>query len=235
MDKDLSGATPQVAEAKLTSEKKVAEPTTPKVEPTIRTYTQKELDEAVGKGRSSTQSQLSLSQAEARKAVAEVEQHKAQIAARDARIQAMQKEVEEALADDPERRQAYVSKIASLQREQGITQREAEIESKRYEFELKEHNLRMAVKAKEVMEKTSIPLEQLEGSITEEELEVKGLRFQLTKEPAEKTPKFDSAIPSGGGLSDDEFERKMGSGELDMTSENFKRSKEIMDKRLRGG
>ncbi len=45
----------------------------------------------------------------------------------------------------------------------------------------------------------------------------------------------DINAPSGAGSSDEEFERKMGSGELAMTPENMKRAQEILDKRQRGG
>lgn len=41
--------------------------------------------------------------------------------------------------------------------------------------------------------------------------------------------------PSGAGMSDNEFEHKFGSGELDSTPANLKRAKDIMDKRLKGG
>lgn len=47
--------------------------------------------------------------------------------------------------------------------------------------------------------------------------------------------KTDNNQPSGAGSSDEEFERKMGSGELPMTAENMKRAQSIIDKRTMGG
>ncbi len=192
---NLQGVTPPVEGVAPTSKEKGVEPTTPKVEPTISITETDEfrhaLDKALGKGLASTQSQLSLSQSEAR-------QFKAQLEARDAKIEAMQKEVDEVLVDDPEKRQAYISRIAGLEREQKIAERE-------YAVELAEHKQRMDAKANEVMARTGIPVEQLLGSISEEEMELRATRYERdelkkSKEP-EKEPKFESGVSSGGDAS----------------------------------
>ena len=63
---------------------------------------------------------------------------------------------------------------------------------------------------------------------TEEEMEVKALRFQLTKEPeVEKEPKFDSGISSGGGLSDEAFIARIGSGEIPLDNDAMARAKKL--------
>ena len=216
MGKNLEEATPVVEEAKPTSEEKGAEPTTSKAEPTIRTYTQKELDVAVGKGRSTTQSQLLLAETAVSSAKADADASKASVAALTAQMQVMEKEIEEALVDDPDRRKVYISRMAGLEREQKVAKREAEAEAKVYAAELKEHDLAMALRAKELMEETGIPLAQLEGSLTQEELEIKALRFKVAQEPEvkkpEETPQFDSGVSSGGGRSFKQIEEAYGKG-----------------------
>ena len=215
MVENLKEATLVVEEAKPTSEEKGAEPTTSEAEPTIRTYDQKELDEAVGKGLATTQSQLSLAQTAVKSAKADADAAKASEKALTAQIEVMQKEIDEALVDDPERRKVYISRIEGLEREQKVAKREAEAEAKVYAAELKEHDLAMALRAKELMEETGIPLEQLEGSLTQEELEIRALRFKVAKKPeveSGKEPQFDSGVSSGGGRSFKQIEEAYGKG-----------------------
>jgi len=201
---DLKGATPQVEGVKPTSEKE-AEPTTPKVEPTVRTYTQKELDEAVGKGVSSIQSQLSLSKAEASRERAEAEQHKANVAAFEAELQDLQRQhddlVTKQFADDPEARQAYVDRRAITDERRKLTKEKAEAERKLYDAEKLAWSVGMARKADALVKETGIDSKELENCQTEEEMEVRALRFERSKkvEEPEKTPKFDSGISSGSG------------------------------------
>ena len=199
-DLDLEGATPQV---------EGEEPTPPKEEPTVKTYTEEEyrksLDKALGKGLESTNRQLSLAKQEAQTAKAELGKYTAQIASYEAQIQEMQKEVEEVLTDDPDRRQAYTSRLANLERERKIAEKDAKAEQKLYDAELRVWQAGMGLKAQEL--KTEFPDLDLDvkqliaNSVTEEEMENKVLRLaskQPAKEP-EKTPKFDSGISSGGG------------------------------------
>jgi len=198
---NLEGDTPVVEVVAPTSDVKVAEPTTPKVAPTVRTYTQKELDEAVGKGLASIQQQLSLSQAEKRTLQAEKAERDATSAAREAHIQALQREVDEVLVDDPERRKAYVDRIARLEKEQELAKDKATLEREKLDVAREKNDLRLARKARELIEQTGVPLSELEGSTTEEQMELKALKFQLNNKPEEEkeTPKFDSARSSGIG------------------------------------
>ena len=199
---DLEGETPQVEGAKPTSEKE-AEPTTPKAEPTIRTYTQKELDEAVGKGRASTQSQLSLAKAGAIKAQAEAEEYKTNVQALETELQDLQRQhddlAERQFADDPEARQAYVNRRAIADERRKIAKERADVERKLYDAEKLAWSVGMARKADALVKETGIDASELETCQTEEEMEVKALRFQLTREP-EKTLKFDSGVSSGVGV-----------------------------------
>jgi len=182
------------------------EATQEKETPTLK-YSEEDYERAVSKGVSkgleSTQRQLDLRQGEVQKLTAEVEQHKAEIATRDARIQAMQKEVDEALADDPEKRDSYISRIAGLEREQKIAKKDAEAAEKLYKAELMLWQAGMGLKAQELdAEFPSLNLnmkELINTSATEEEMENKVLRLASKQEP-EKPPKFESGVSSGGGL-----------------------------------
>lgn len=231
---DLEGGTPAVEGVEPT-QLEGTEPTTPKVEPTVSiTETpefRRELDRALGKGLASTQSQLSLAQAEARKAQAEVEMHKSQIAARDAQLQGLKREVEEALVDDPEKRQAYISRIAGLEREQKIAEREAKAEERYLAAEKLAIEVVMNRRIDELVSETGISRSELLGCATEAEAEVKALRFKMTKEPeakeSEKSPKFDSIVSSGGGMSDEAFITKLGSGELSLDKSTMERAKKL--------
>ena len=191
----------QAEDAKSTQEQK---------QPTMgRVYSEEDFQRAVSKGLESIQKQLDLRQSEASKAKAEVEQHKAEIAARDAQIEAMQREIDEALADDPERRKAYIDRIKALDREQKIAKKNAEAEDKLYQAEIRVWQAGMGLKAQELAAEfphLNLDLKELiANSATEEELEKKVLRldrvFQKaeTKE-AETIPKFETGISSGGGL-----------------------------------
>lgn len=201
---DLEGAEPKVEEVEPTTEKKEVEPTTPKAEPTIRTYTQKELDEAVGKGRATTQSQLSLSQAKTKKVEAEVEEHKASVEAIEAELQDLQGRHDELVgkqfAEDPEARQAYVDRRAIAEERRKLAQDKKATEKKLYDAEKLAWSAGMARKADALVGETGIDASELEACQTEEEMEVKAVRFLLAKEPEKKEPpKFDKGIPSGSG------------------------------------
>jgi len=170
--------------------------------PTVRTYSQKELDEAVGKSGSSLNQQIALQKQTNEATRAELEQFKSQDAVREAHIQALEKEVEEALSDDPDRKKAYTDRLTYLKREQKVAQREATAEKKLLEAGEKEQNILLATRAREIMEETGVPLDEIKGCKTEQEMELKALRFQIKKksEPVEEekpTPKFDSVISSG--------------------------------------
>ena len=175
------------------------------VSPTLK-YSEEDYQRAVSKGLESTQRQLDLRVAEAKKVKAEAEQYKAEITARDAQIEAMQREVNEALTDDPERMAAYTSRLKALEREQKMAKREAEIEGKVYEAELKLWQAGMGLKAQELAREFPHLNLDLKGlisdSATEAEMETKVLRLASKQEPKpkeEKTPKFESGISSGGG------------------------------------
>ena len=196
---NLEGATPQVEGAEKA--------TTPSAEPTTRMYSQKEYDEGVGKGRASTQSQLSLSQAETRKLKAEIEEHKTSMAFIEANLQELQKQhddlVQKQFADDPEARQAYIDRRAIADEKRKLAKEKADVEKKLYEAEKLAWSVAMARKADTLVKETGIEPTELESCMTEEEMEVKALRFKMSKgvetKETETTPKFETVTSSGGG------------------------------------
>jgi len=187
----------EVEVVELTSEKTGVEPTTPGVESTIKSYSQKELDEAVGKGRASTQSQLSLAKVETERIKAEAAQYKAESELRQAHIDALSREVEEALADDPDRRQAYTSRIARLEAEQKLAAREAKVARQAEKAAFDADAALLQREAFKWARETGIPVEELDN-LNEAQMAERALRFQLSKQPVQ-TPKFAGGASSGGG------------------------------------
>ena len=192
--------TTAVQDVKPTSEQKVEKQTTQKVEPT---YTQKQYDEGVGKGSASINRQLSVSKAETKAAQAEVARYKADGDSYQERMQALTKEVEDALVDDPEKRKAYISNIASLEREQKLAKREAETEATRLANERSVTEVFMNRKIDTMVTETGVAREDLMDCQNEAEVEAKALRFQIAnpKESGkeEGTPEFDTTTSSGSG------------------------------------
>ena len=201
-DENLEGTENNIEGTKATE--KGAPPTQEPKTPTLK-YSEEDFQRSVTKASESTQRQLDLTKAEAQTAKAELGKYTAQIASYEAQIQEMQKEVDEVLTDDPDRRKAYTSRLANLERERKIAEKDAKAEQKLYDAELRVWQAGMGLKAQEL--KTEFPDLDLDvkqliaNSVTEEEMENKVLRLaskQPAKEP-EKTPKFDSGISSGGG------------------------------------
>ena len=186
-DETLVGGIPKVEGAE--------KPTTLTAEPTIKTYTQKELDEAVGKGRASTQQQLSLSQAEIKKI-------QAGLKVKEADLKSLQEdfaELERLQTFDEETKEAYINKKALRETQRGIAKAKADLEDQRYELEHKEWQLAMDKKAQELVAETGIDINEFVGCVTQEEMEVKALRFNIAKSKEPKTPQFNAIVPGGGG------------------------------------
>lgn len=200
-----------VKDEKLTSEKKGAEQTTPKTE---LTYTQKQIDEAVGKGRASTQSQLSLAQAETKAVKAREESVIADLAAyrtaTEDDIRSLQTEHESLIAErfeDAGERRSYLAsqrdKRGATDRERKVAKREADVEKKLFEAEQLAVQVVMNRKIDVTVKETGITREDLMSCQSEAEVEVLGLRFQMANpaesEKGEGTPEFDTGLSSGGG------------------------------------
>ena len=180
------------------TEEKVETP--PTAEPTLeKLYTQKEQDAAVGKGVSSIQSQLTLSKAEAAEAKANLETLQAD-------LQSLQGEhddlVKQQFAEDPEAREAYKDKKAIAGAQRQLAKDTAEAQHKLYEAEKLVWAANMAKKANDLVQETGIDIKELEPCLTEEEMEVKALRYQASqvKEKPKPPSKPDSGINSGVGV-----------------------------------
>jgi len=198
----LEEAPPVVEEVKPEEVK----PTPPEVEPTVKTRTdaefQKALDVAVGKGLSTVQSQLSLSKTEATKA-------QASLKASQADYQALQEEIaelEKLNLEDTDVRAAYTDKKAARESLRDIARKTAELEDKRYESELKEWQVGMDNKAQELVAESGININEFVGCKTQEEMEVKALRY-LKDNPKkeEEPPKFDTGLSSIRGVDFDKM------------------------------
>lgn len=165
------------------------------------------LDKALGKGLESTNRQLSLQKAEAAKAKAEAEAHKASLQVLEAELHALQSQhdalVKQQFADDPEARQAYIDKRALAEEKRIVAKDKADAQNKLYEAEKLAWSVGMARKSIELVKETGIDPKELDECHTEDEMEVKALRFQVAKGAQEteiKAPKFDTGTSSSGGV-----------------------------------
>uniref|UniRef100_A0A6M3XKM7 Capsid protein n=3 Tax=viral metagenome TaxID=1070528 RepID=A0A6M3XKM7_9ZZZZ len=214
--------------------KEDVKPTEPKENPTIRTYTEEEfkhkLDVAVGKGLESISQRLTVEQKATIAAKAEADAVRAENLAQQEHIQSIIKETQEALSDDPDRRDAYTNKLNRLKEDLKRTRDEADLQRREGVVAQKEKDMALAVTAREFMDKYGVPLKELEGCGSGTEMELKALRWRLdnpeTKEK-EEVPEFDSPISSGGGIADKEFIDKISTGKLPMTKENVGRLKKL--------
>lgn len=181
--------------------KEEATPTEPKTEPTVRMYTQKELDKAVGKGVSSIQTQLSISKAEAAQAKAENDVIKSLQEETERRMTELE---ERQFADDPEALKGFrMTKTLEL-REKKATLREAELNRVAAEQDGLRWAITMNNKANELQGQYQVPREALELCTSEVQMEKIAKAFpEVGKKPEdpEKTPKF--AGPGGGGGGED--------------------------------
>ena len=187
-DTKVEGAEPQ------------AEPTQSQEKPTGKTYTEEDFQRAVSKGLESIQRQLDLRNAETRKA-------ESQLKSKEADLKAAQEdlaELKDLKLDDPEFRETYTSKKAIRDAQREVDRAKAELEDQRYEAEMQQWKVRMDAKAIELAKETGIDINEFVGCHTEEELEVKALRWEKANKPAKKEevkpPKFDTGISSGATI-----------------------------------
>ena len=170
---------------------------------TGKSFDEKDFQRAVTKATQSTQKQLDLKVAEAKKSQSEADAAKAQLESMNSELADLRKEMdnltESRFADDPDALQAYRSKKELDKMRAEIKKREAEAERKFYDAEKLAWSARMAQKADSLHKETGIEMSELAECQTEEEMEVKALRYVLAHpkgeaEPEEETPKF-----AGGG------------------------------------
>ena len=168
--------------------------------------TEEDFQRAVSKGLENIQRQLDLRKTEADKYKSEADQHKFKSEGMDRMVKSLERQIETITQaiDDPDVKSGILSKVQQDRREQQLLDLKAEAENKLYEAEKLAWSARMAQKADAIHRETDIPISELEDCQTEEEMEVKGLRYKLAKaeepkEPKEKTPKFAGGSGGGGG------------------------------------
>lgn len=86
-----------------------------------------------------------------------------------------------------------------------------------------------------VKEASKVALKKLKTQPDEKKLKEDVKKEILEEKKKSSALKVDTASPLGGGLSDTEFYKRWGRGELDSTPENKKRARDIHIKTLQGG
>jgi len=165
----------------------------------------KALDEALGKGLASTNKQLSLQKAEAEKHKSAAEQYKTELDILNTQVQELQSDykrmMEERFTDDPEARRAFLDRTAIADEKRQLAKEKAEAKKALYDAEMLAYAVRMGQRAQELHEETGIDIKDLEECQTEEEMEVKALRFKLTQapeKPEEPAPPLFAGAGGGG-------------------------------------
>ena len=191
---NLQGDKPQIEVAEVTP-KEEPKPTQKETKPTVgKTFTQEELDTAVGKGVSSLQQQLSISKAEADSSVAAKEATEADL--KDVQQQ-LDELAEKQFFDDPEARKAYKDRTAIARKERELKREKAELQKTAWAIS-------MFNKAKE-LSSYGIPIAELETCKTEQEMVSKTMDFLKNKPVGAKeaetppTPQVDTGVSTAGG------------------------------------
>jgi len=209
----VEGATPTQIEGEL--------PTKPKEKPTQTYKDEADFQKAVSKGLESITRQLDLQKLEAQKAQAELKSKEADLQAALGDLA----ELEKLNLEDPEVRDAYTSKKAFRERERAVAKAEAAIEAQRLKVELSAWKARMDTKALELSKETGIDINDFVGSQTEEEMEVRALRFKLNK--AKEPPKFVTPGRGVGGESDKDFIKSFSEGKRN-SPEDYERANKLL-------
>jgi len=165
----------------------------------------------------------------------------------------------ESLGDLPdEEKRSLLGKYDQIEKEQAEKRKRTEAKAQQDEYNRKADAI--YIRAKEVFKDDDDGLEKVENLLmlgridkAEEKISKAESTSKSTKEDAdvkfnkrleeEKRKwmeesgllKTETGMPSGRGLSDEDFVLKIGSGELEMTPDNLKRAKSIRDKLQIGG
>ena len=175
---------------------KETEPVSKEQEPTLeKVYKEEEFRKA----QAAWDKQITLAKSESEKAKAEAEQFKAELEYHKAEIAELRGIVDK--LDDPDEKAKIFSRLEDAKRKAEVAKEKAEAARMFEEAEKLAWSVRMAQKATELSREYGIDIKDLEECMTEEEMEVKALKYQLgkSKEP-EKPPKFASGGSDGGGV-----------------------------------
>ena len=220
----LEGAqVPEVEVENLTPKQEAEKPTEPKEKPTVeKTYTQRDFDKAVSKGLESITRQLSERDTAIAAKTAELEEFKKTSSRKledlQDSLEDMKSEHQDAIKalDDPDIKTSYTDRVTLRKREREAARREKDAEDKLTKAETLVYKQGLEAKAKLLHEETGIPVKDLGECQTEDEMEVKALRYRISHpseekaedEDEDKASKFDSGLSSGkadlSGLSSEE-------------------------------
>ena len=196
----------EVEEATPTTEEKEEKPTEPEEKPTVRTYTQEELDTAVGKGTASFQTQATIAKQATAVAQANVEALKAAQVKGEEDIRFLEQKLEgladERFAEDPEAVRGFKNTLAQELRERKLIAKEESLKLVEAEQEGFRQAYVMGEKALELKKQYQIPSGLLEACTSAEQMETIAKAFPEVEEvkKEEPKPKFDSGLSSGTGV-----------------------------------
>jgi len=217
MPDEQQGATPKIEGAE--------KPTLLEAKPTVKTYTEKDFGKAVSKGLESMQRQLDLQKAEADKAKAELKSKEFILKSREEDLAELEKLK---FDEDPEVKDAYISKKAIREAQRKVDEAKAKVEDQQYEFEKAKWDYMMEKKAKELVADTGIDINEFVGCKTEGEMEVKALRFKLENLPVEtKEEKFVTLSSPTPLLSDKDFLKSFSEGKRN-SPEDYERANKLL-------
>lgn len=154
-------------------------------ESTIRKFSQKEFDEALGKSVSTLQTRLSANKTVIEKAQADLESSTRKVGGLETTIAEIQAENDELartqFAHDPEARNAYISNKSAREerRRANEAKMEADVMLKRAQQET--WAVTMATQATSLVKEYGIDIAQLEDCKTVEEMEVKAIKYHLAE------------------------------------------------------
>ncbi len=166
-------------------------PTEPKKEPTVRTYSQAELDEKVGKGSATVNRLLTASKAEADAAKAQSEAYKTLQEETERRLNELE---EKQFAGDEDALKGFRNVKSIELREKKTTLREKELDSFSVELENSRLAITLSNKATELLGQYEVPKKILELCSTSEQMEDIAKDYpEIGKNPEKKKPKFAGA------------------------------------------
>lgn len=183
---------------KLSSEKEQVEVTpkaskdTPLEKPMTET-------EEFKKAQSGWDKRITLAKAETEKAQVETEKLKRAMERRDSSFAKLEEAHEKLIGDqDPEALEGYRRQKSQTAWEAERDRREADLVARESDIEQAREANRLALRAFEIAQDSSVPIAELKTCTTEREMELVAKLYQKS-EPTETTPKVDLAVSTASG------------------------------------
>jgi len=160
-----------------------------------KTYTEEEFKKA----QSGWDKQITLSKADAQKAQTETEKLRRVMERSNASYQKLEIAHEKLIGEhDPEALDGYKRAKSQAVWEAERDRREVELAAERSDIEQSREANRLALRAFEIAQEHSVPIDELKACTTEREMELVAKLYQKPKEP-ETAPIIDSAISTASG------------------------------------